>query len=404
MDDEFLDMGFINNVTDKDFDELKDDDDDNIDNENPDDEDDKEKLESDENDDDSEENKSTKKKTKDAETDDYDDLDDIPGSVIVEKSETVGKKEDKSQSNGETDESSPNQISSIAIALKEVGALHTLDDDTLKKIKNVDDFVDVIKNEVKNQLDERQKRIDEAINYDVQPNLVRQYQSAIDYFDNVNEEKLVDEEDKDSIKMRKNLIYQSYIIRGFSKDEAVDMVDRSFDSGKDITDAQKALSYCKKFYETGYNNVIENAKKKQEDYKNEAKKRTQELRENIVKDDDFYKQLNVDEKMRNRIFDAVAKPIYDDGKNGKITEFEKFIRENPNDAYKLLGTVFVLTDGGKDINKLLKNSTKKIVSKSMKNLEDAINGTTRNRDGSFKIQSGVSADTTKFNINEYEPL
>ena len=132
---------------------------------------------------------------------------DTPESVGSGKENT----EEKEDTTPKGDGTSPkNFYSSIAKALKEEGIFPDLDDDGLSKVKDPQDFRDLIDQQIKAGLDEKQKRIDEALSAGVEPTEIKKYENTIDFLDSIKEENISDEGDKGE-KLRKDLIYQDSV-------------------------------------------------------------------------------------------------------------------------------------------------------------------------------------------------
>jgi len=285
-----------------------------------------------------------------------------------------------------TDEGSPNISSSIAFTLADNGVLQTLDDDRLGKIKTTEDLIEAFKEDLHNQLDEQQKRVSDALNAGVEPNKIQQYEQIISTLDNVTTETL-EAEGEQYENYRKNLIYQNYINKGFEESDAQDMVERSVESGKDVDDAKKALESLKKFYKNGYEREIEDGRKSSEEFAKKQQKQIKELETSIIDDDDFYTPLEVSKTVRKKIFDTVAKPIKQ--KDGtQITAIQQYMKEKPNEALKMFGTMYVLTEGFTKFEGILKGTVKKKVRESTRNLERLLTQTPA-IDGSLNYKSGI---------------
>jgi hypothetical protein len=89
-------------------------------------------------------------------------------ALFAEKPESVssGKEnntEDKEDTPPKEDGTSSHFYSSIAKALKEEGILPDLDDEAYSKVKSPENLRDLIEQKIHDSLDERQKRIDEAL-------------------------------------------------------------------------------------------------------------------------------------------------------------------------------------------------------------------------------------------------
>ena len=91
-------------------------------------------------------------------------------SLFTEEPESVGSgdnNEGTEDTNSKKDGTSPKFFSSIAKAFAEEGIFPDLDDDAIEKVNSPEDFRELIEQRIKSELDERQKRIDEALNYGV---------------------------------------------------------------------------------------------------------------------------------------------------------------------------------------------------------------------------------------------
>lgn len=182
---------------------------------------------------------------------------------VQNSSESVGSEDNKEKEDAANEGSdSPSFYSSIANALIEDGIFQNLDEEQVKKVKTAEDFADLIDSHIKNQLDDRQKRIDEALGLGIEPSEIQKYESYIRTLDSISEEK-IEEEDEQGETLRKNLIYQDFINKGFSKEKATKYLERSLKAGTDIEDAKEALQSNKDFFKEQYNNLIKEAKEEE---------------------------------------------------------------------------------------------------------------------------------------------
>ena len=318
---------------------------------------------------------------------------DTPESVGSGK-ENIEEKEDTTPKGDGT--SPKNFYSSIAKALKEEGIFPDLDDDGLSKVKDPEDFRDLIDQQIKAGLDERQKRIDEALNAGVEPTEIRKYENTINFLDSIKEENISDEGDKGE-KLRKDLIYQDFINRGYSKERAAREVQKSFNAGTDIDDAKEALKSNIDFFRDKYDELVNDAKSEAAEEEKERKEQAEKLKSSILNDKDVFGDLSVDESTRKKIYDNIAKPVYKDPETGEyFTAIQKYEMENRTDFLKNIGLLFTLTDGFKNLDGLVKGKVKKEVKKGLRELEHTLNNTARTSDGNLKFVSGVDEDPESF--------
>ena len=318
---------------------------------------------------------------------------DTPESVGSGKENT----EEKEDTTPKGDGTSPkNFYSSIAKALKEEGIFPDLDDEGLSKVKDPEDFRDLIDQQIKAGLDERQKRIDEALNAGVEPTEIRKYENTINFLDSIKEENISDEGDKGE-KLRKDLIYQDFINRGYSKERAAREVQKSFNAGTDIDDAKEALKSNIDFFKDKYDELVNEAKSEAEQEEKERKEQAGKLKSSILNDKDVFGDLSIDKSTRQKIYDNIAKPVYKDPETGEyFTAIQKYEMENRTDFLKNIGLLFTLTDGFKNLDGLVKGKVKKEVKKGLRELEHTLNNTARTSDGNLKFVSGVDEDPESF--------
>ena len=318
---------------------------------------------------------------------------DTPESVGSGKENT----EEKEDTTPKGDGTSPkNFYSSIAKALKEEGIFPDLDDEGLSKVKDPEDFRDLIDQQIKASLDERQKRIDEALNAGVEPTEIRKYENTINFLDSIKEENISDEGDKGE-KLRKDLIYQDFINRGYSKERAAREVQKSFNAGTDIDDAREALKSNIDYFRDKYDELVNDVKSEAEQEEKERKEQAEKLKSSILNDKDVFGDLSVDKSTRQKIYDNIAKPVYKDPETGEyFTAIQKYEMENRTDFLKNIGLLFTLTDGFKNLDGLVKGKVKKEVKKGLRELEYTLNNTARTSDGNLKFVSGVDEDPESF--------
>lgn len=318
---------------------------------------------------------------------------DTPESVGSGKENIEGKEDTTPKGDGT---SPKNFYSSIAKALKEEGIFPDLDDEGLSKVKDPEDFRDLIDQQIKAGLDERQKRIDEALNAGVEPTEIKKYENTINFLDSIKEENISDESDKGE-RLRKDLIYQDFINRGYSKERATREVQKSFNAGTDIDDAKEALKSNIDYFKDKYDELVNDAKSEAEEEERERKEQAEKLKSSILNDKDVFGDLSVDKSTRQRIYDNIAKPVYKDPETGEyFTAIQKYEMENRTDFLKNIGLLFTLTDGFKNLDGLVKGKVKKEVKKGLRELEHTLNNTSRTSDGNLKFVSGVDEDPESF--------
>lgn len=307
--------------------------------------------------------------------------------------ESVGSEDEDIQGKGDTDNngisSSPknkNFYSSITDALVVDGIFPDLDKETIQSVKTPEDFQKLIEEQINARFTEREKRINEALNNKVEPSVVQQYESTIDYLNNINDDSL-SAENEEGENLRRQLIYNDYLNRGFSKTRAEKMVNDAIENGTDIDDAKDALQGVKDFYNNKYKEILDSAKENEEKLAEERTKQSENLKKAIMEDKNLYGDVDVDKATRTKIYDFITKPVHKDSNGNYMTALQKYQSENTIEAMKNFAICYTLTNGFKDWSKLGSKQAKKEVKKGLANLEKVINSTSRNNDGSLGFVS-----------------
>lgn len=324
-------------------------------------------------------------------------------TLFTEEPESVGSgKEDNKEKEGtESDKdkgTSPknNFYSSIAKALKEEGIFPDLDDETADKIKAPEDFVEAVEKQIQARFDERQKRVDEALNAGIEPSEIKRYENTLSYLNSLQDSAISDETDKGE-KLRQQLIFQDFINRGYSKERAQREVQKSFNSGTDIEDAKEALASNKEFFQNEYDNLVKEAQEEEKREAQERKEQAEKLKKSILEDTKVFGDIQVDKATRQKVFDNISKPVYKDPETGELfTAIQKYEMENRTEFLKNVGLLFTLTDGFKNLDGLVKGKVRKEVKKGLRELEHTLNNTSRTSDGNLKFASGVEDDPESF--------
>lgn len=336
---------------------------------------------------------------KDDETPDKDEKDittEVNPDELFGEPESVGSgdnNEGTEDTDSKKDGTSPKFFSSIAKAFAEEGIFPDLDDDAIERVNSPEDFRELIEQRIKSELDERQKRIDEALNYGVEPSVIKQYENTITYLDSIDARKISDEGEQGET-LRRNLIMQDLMNRGYSRERAAKAAEKSFRNGDDIEDAKEALAGNREYFKSQYDKLVKDAKQEQDAQAKAQKEQAEQLKNSILSDKKFFGELEVDKATRKKIFENIAKPTYRDEETGTyLTPIQKYELENKTEFMKYLGLIFTLTDGFKNLDTLVKGKVRKEVKKGFRELENTLNNTTRNSDGSLRFVSGVDPES-----------
>lgn len=323
-------------------------------------------------------------------------------TLFIDEPESVSSDEDSEDAEGtksdkgKSDSPKQNFYSSIAKALKEDGVFPDLDDESLKSIVNPEDFAAIVEKQIQQKLDDKQKRIDEALTVGVEPTEIKKYENSISYLKSITED-AIKNETAEGEQLRKQLIFQDFINRGYSKERATREVQKSLNTGTDIEDAKEALQSNLDYFTEEYEDLISEAKEAQKAADAARLAQLDNLKTTILSADKTFTDIQINQATRQKIFDNIAKPVYTDEKTGeKLTAIQKYERENRIDFLKNISMVFTLTDGFKNFDGLIKNKVRKELNKGIKELEHTINNTSRTTNGSLNFVSGASEDNESF--------
>lgn len=317
------------------------------------------------------------------------------GGNPFEESESVGSESegDKMHSTKGANSSQKNFYSSIAAALRDEGILSSSDDSL--KISDAESFAEAFEKEIQARFDDRQKRIDEALNNNVEVSEIKKYESTLQWLNSIDDNTLKEEGEKGET-LRRNLIYQDYINKGFSQQRARKMVDKSFADGTDIDDAFESLKSHKEYYNSEYNDLIEEAKEEKRQKVEEQRKNQEALKKLILEEDKAFGDYTIDKSTRQKVYDNLSKVVYTDDNGVGYTQLQKYQKENPADFLKYVSLLYTLTDQFKSLDGLVKNKVKTEKRKYIKELENTLNNTVRTADGNLKFVSGNQGDPDSY--------
>ena len=300
-----------------------------------------------------------------------------PESVSSEK-DTEGQ----GNTNAEQGDDSPKVYSSLLKALKVDGVLPDLADSDISDTVSPEQFRDLMMKQVKSELDDAQRRVLEALDNGVKPDVVRFYENSISYLNSVTADQLTEESEQGE-KLRKQIISQDFMNKGFTPEKAEVLVNKLIETGSDIEEAQAALESNKEYFSKCYQEVQEKAKEATAKEQKQQQAKLDKLKEDIMSSETAFGSIPMDKATRKKVYDNVTKPIFKDDEGNYYTAVQKYKKDNPGEFIKNIGLLYTLTNGFKDIENVIKPQTKKEVKSALKELEQTLNNTQRNSDGTL---------------------
>lgn len=276
-------------------------------------------------------------------------------------------------------------FSSIAKQFADEG-IWELDDE---EVKDADSFKSLIKKAIESGIDEKTKRVSELLDMGADSKDIKEFEDTIEYLHGIqNEDILAEGEDGDNL--RKRLIMQDLINNGVDEQEAVTKVKEIFKKGNDITEAKKALQANKEYFQKAYKEMAEEQRKKADEWDKSVQKQTEELKTSIMSNDKFLGELDIDEKIKKQALANLSEPKYKDKQTGQmLTAIQRYERENKTEFLKNLGLVFTLTDGFKNMDKLVNKAVKRRVNNEISGIEDLLKNPSGS-DASLSMVTGAN--------------
>ena len=275
------------------------------------------------------------------------------------------------------------------------GAFQNLDDDAIKNVKTAEDFFNLIEQEVTARFDEKQQRLIKALENGVEGSDIRKYENTLSYIDSIQERDLIEESEKGEA-LRRNIIFQDFLNKGYSQDRARKLTERTIEAGTDIEDAKDALVSNRDYYQKQYDNLLNAAQAEADKAAAARKQQADKLKNDILKDKHLFGDIEITPTIRKKVIDNIAKPVYKDPETGEMfTALQKYEMENRADFIKYIGTIFTLTNGFKDFDTFVKGKVEREKKKGLRELEHTLTNTKRSG-GNLTLVTNAKADPESF--------
>lgn len=310
-------------------------------------------------------------------------------------------KEDKEKEDASTDDNSgasPNQnfYSSIANAMAVDGIFPNLTEDDIKKATDAESFSDLMEAEINARLDDRQKRVSKALDNGVEATDIRKYEGTLEYLNRVTEAQL-SEEGENGERLRRQLIFQDFLNKGYTPEKAQKFTDRTINAGTDVEDAKEALQSNKDYFANEYNDLLRKADEDARAEKEAQQKTAAKLKDSMMTDKTLMGDMVIDKSTRQKAYESITKPVYRDPDTGEyFTAVQKYERDHSTDFAKYVGLMYTLTDGFKDFESFTKGKVKKEVRKGLRELEHTLNNTSRDNNGNLNMVTNVRDDPASY--------
>lgn len=313
----------------------------------------------------------------------------------ADSNEETNKTDKTSSEEGELEQDdSPNVYSSLVKYLADSGTLTSLDDQSLNNIKSVEDLNELFEKEVQSRVEKSTEGVSKALQKGGEPEEVLTYKQSIDFLEKLDGSHIRDESDR-GVKIRKALIAEDYLTKGFPPERAAREAEKSFRAGTDIEDALIALDSNREFYNNKYQEYLTSLDEKQKEEQLKSEKQRQELIKAIKEEEKLLGSLNVSQAVRDKIIKNMTEKRYVPELKAKVTPLEEYQSTNEAEFKKNVGILFTLTNGFKDLDSLIKSKSNRAYSKSIAQLENVLNNSRRTPEGLLDFSSS-SEDEIEF--------
>ena len=291
---------------------------------------------------------------------------------------------------------SDNVINEFAKLLKDKGVLGDLDIDD---INDEDGLTEAIRKVIDNGISDRNKSLEKALRGGMEPTDIQRYESVLERLGSIKKDAL-EEEGENADQLREWIIYNDLLTKGFSEDKAKKQLKRIFDAGDDVDEAKDALESIKNFYAEKYNAELKAAKDADEAFNKKMSEESESLHNSILKDD-MLGGIETDSKTRNKIWDIVSKPSVKAEDGNYYTELQNYERNHRAEFLKHVGFFYAMTDGFKNMDKLIKSEVNKEYNKKVSKFEDMLKrGQKTAPEGNLQYMSETPGNMTLENLKK----
>lgn len=274
-------------------------------------------------------------------------------------------------------QTSPQLYESLAAVLKEKGVLTSVDESSIKDIKDVDSLVELVKAEIKaqelNDLTDTQKSILTGLREGAEVTTVTKFKDAMTKLDAIDEKLIVADE-----KVQKDLIYQGHLSKGYSSEKAASLVDRSVKLGLTLEDAKEAHAELRTVVQSRYDSELAKEKATATSDAEDVAKDKVALEKAILANNEVIKGFDVPENTRKEVYQEMMEnvSINPDTKEPE-NALMKYQRENPEEFTQKLYYLWKMSKGFDNLDYFKGKGT----TSSVKALEKAIKSSTHIQGG-----------------------
>jgi hypothetical protein len=285
-----------------------------------------------------------------------------------------GDDEGEEQDNPDTEEEEASSsqsalYSSLAMALKEEGLFPSLESE--KDIKSVEDLIEAFQKEIKSNefadLTETQKEYLQAVRAGVPHEEIKQHLTTSNQLSSITEEELAENED-----LRKQLILQDFLIKGYSQEKANKLTQRSLDLGEDVSDAKEALDSIKEYDKVEFQKQVVEQQKIVETRRLQEEAQLQEFKKSVLETKEIIPGVSISPAMAQKVYEQATKIVDKTDSGAPVNALMKARITDPIGFETKLNYLFYLTKGFSDFSKIERSQKRKAIEE----LDNVIRGNT----------------------------
>lgn len=285
-------------------------------------------------------------------------------TLTPEEVEFKDKAKSKPASDDKSSSVTNSLLTTLASNLHKAGILSELTDEELTGIASEDKLYEAIQKQIKaneySSLTEDQKLYLKAIENGIPEEDFVTNRRHANYFKNIDDDKLAN-----NVQLQADLIYQGFLIKGFSQEEATEYaVSIVKNDSNAYAKALKSKEAIIKYNDEAINKAIREEETAKLNKATEDRKKVVELKSKIDTANELIPGLTINQTTKDKVFTSITKAVAVDESGLPMNEvLDKYIKD-PD--YKMkLHALHVLTKGFTDFSKL-KAETKTTIVKSLK--------------------------------------
>ena len=258
-----------------------------------------------------------------------------------------------------------------------------LDEKELESIKSLDDINAAVKKQIEFGLTEQQRLIKEAQEVGAPIKEVVMKVQTVDKLKAIQPEFI---KDAKNLEFRRTAIIQDFISKGYNKERATALAQRSIDAGTDVEDANFAIKAIIEHEEKQISKLVDDAK-------NEEKNRLNDLKSYISSTKEVVPGIELTDSQKDELYNQITTDI-----GNKDNAFMQAQKKDPIGSRVKLEAIFFLTKGLTDFSVFGQKSETKI-SKSIENL---LRGAKFTEEGT--IQTSIDDRESNFKLSDLKDL